>query len=505
MLSKWFYVVFDKILGLVNKRIHFLLYVVLSGSFLLMLAMRIALIFSYAPDISVGEDNNVWNVQKVLCGKPLYTNPEEAPFEVFQYSPLSQYPVIWTAKILNLKPGVDEQKIFETGRIYSLIYILLCIGILFYALRKWFYVSNVFALMAAVISFAGLTQLSFTFRPDALLSLTFISALLFFLKFMKDTKNSSLIIASFLAVLALFSKQNGIQLPIIFITFSFIFCEFRTTVKVTVYYLFFFIILFLLFYSLYGTQFLIATIGGINNPIDIIYGYQVWDNFFFKYMPFVILGIFISFIFLQKEKSNMLKFTAISIIATFFFALVTILKQGSWINYFSEFFIIGNIAVALFLQKQTENTSLNAVGLKLGLLIFILFWGLNTFVHQYFHRHAEHLSSQPKIQYDKEKEVADFLELQNIPKGSYIFTPLKHLKNLIPQFSILPNTEYYTTSKLDFSLVKKYTENGKISYIILNEQDYPKYRTIVQMKMKIENYSVIKTINNILILRYINA
>lgn len=504
MLSNLFHTIYDAIMGFVFKRINFLLYLVMLLCFSLMLAMRIALIFSYAPDISVGEDNNVWNVQKVLLGKPLYTNAEEAPFEVFQYTPLSQYPVIWTARIMNVKPGVDVRELFAIGRIYSLLYVLLCAGLIFYSLKKWFNVRGTLACFASFVTFIGLTQLSFTLRPDALLSLTFISAILFFLKFLKDKKRSGLIMASLLAVLAIFTKQNGIQLPIIFIAFALVFTDLKTTIKVTCWFLAFFTVFFILFYALYGQQFLIAAIGGIDNPVDLLRGYQVWDHFFFMYMPFVIGFAIISLIFLQKGKSNGSKFLSVALISTFLFAFVTMMKDGSWINYFSEFFIIGNIATAIYLDEQIKLNGSATKYLKFAIFIFMIFWGLNTFVHQFFHRHAEHLSSTPKIQYFKEKEVADFLMSQKIPVNTYVFTPLKHLKNFIPQYSILPNTEYYTTSKLNFDRARQYSESGKISYIILDEQDFPKYRTIVHMKMKIEKYLCINKLNNVLILKFKN-
>lgn len=470
--------------------------------FSLMLAMRIALIFSYAPDISVGEDNNVWNVQKVLLGKPLYTNAEEAPFEVFQYTPLSQYPVIWTAKIMNLKPGVDVRELFAIGRIFSLLYVLLCAGLIFYSLKKWFNVPGVLACFASLLTFTGLTQLSFTLRPDALLCLTFISSILFFLKFLKDKKKSGLIIASLFAVLAIFTKQNGIQLPILFIAFAFVFTDLKTTIKVMFWFLAFCTAFFLLFYALYGQQFLIAAIGGVDNPVDFIRGYQVWDHFFFMYMPFVIGFVFISLVFLQKGKSDSSKFLSVALIGTLLFALVSMMKEGSWINYFSEFFIIGNIATAIYLDEQIKLNGSVSKYLKFAIFIFMIFWGLNTFVHQYFHRHAEHLSARPKIQYFKEKEVADFLSGQAMPERTFVFTPLKHLKNLIPQYSILPNTEYYSVSKMNFKKVRDYSISGKLSYIVLESSDFPGYRTLKQMDIVTDNYVLLKKINGISIYKY---
>jgi len=483
---------FQKFKKLFKKNIDFYFLFIIISLFSLMLILRILLIFSYAPDISVGEDNNVWNVQKVLLGKKLYTNPEEAPFEIYQYSPLSQYPVIFISKILDLKLGLNVREIFIIGRTLSLLYILLLLFFIYYALTKWLNVSKIYALLISCTSFIGLTQLSFTFRPDALLTITFISSILIFIRFLQTNKISYLSIVALLSVISIFSKQNAIQLPIIFLTTFVLFSKYKHALLYLSLYIGMFSVFAGYFYYQYGDIFFISTIGGVSNPVNFSRAYQVWDNFFFKYMPFVLGFVFLSIIYLNDKKNKVHVFLSVSMFATLGFAVITMLKEGSWINYFTEYFVIGNIGVALYLSSITELKS--KIYLKAFLLVFYILWGGNVIAHQYFHRHSVHLSKQPQIDFEAEMKIANYIYENKPEEGTYIFTPLKHLKNLLPEYSILPNTEFYSVSNSDFSEINNLINNRKIIYIITHG-DLHSERTITNLKFNINEFRLQKEID----------
>lgn len=105
-------VLIDKSLGQFERNGRLIGLTSAFGFLAIMLVFRILLVFSYSPDISVGEDNNVWNIQKMLQNIPLYTNPEKPPFEIFVYTPLSQYPVFWIADVFKTLI-LNGQKIVE--------------------------------------------------------------------------------------------------------------------------------------------------------------------------------------------------------------------------------------------------------------------------------------------------------------------------------------------------------------------------------------------------------
>ncbi|GEM_PF-2572770 len=502
MLSNFFYIYYDKLNTFINKHIDLLIYIATISCFVIYLAVRIKLIFAYSPDVSLFENNNIWNVQKVLLGNKIYTNPEEAPFEIYQYMPMSQYPVIWVSKGLSLKPGIDLKKIYEVARTLGLFYMLICIGFVFFALTKWFKISTLLACITSVISFIGLTGLSFTLRPDGLFTFTFIISLLFFLRYLKNEKTVDLVMTSFFSVLAIFTKQNGIQLPIIYFGFLFVFTNLKTLGKFTLFYFCFFFLFFFWFYFFLGHQFLKSILIGINNPSSFRWAYRVWNEYFFNYFPFVIGFLYVSYEFLKREKNNIEKFLSLAIIGTFLFAIVTLTKKGSWINYFSEFFVIGNIAIAFGLNSLLKNNSLIGNKIKTLIFVFICFWGTNIISQKgYAYFEKWYWEFDPKKNFYEEKEIADFIINQNIPKGTYIYTPLKHLKNFIPQYSILPNTEFYHLSSIDLSKVRKYSLNGKLAYIILPSSEFPDY---IMKNLNIEgsNYKLIKKINKISIYKH---
>ncbi len=136
--------------------------------FLIFLIIRCLIVFSYSSDIVVGEDNNVWNIQKMLLGNPLYTNPEDFPFEIFQYAPLSQYFTYSTAKILSFKVGENVHGIFIIGRLYSLLFNLLTSFIIYRFNFIYFQINKNINLFFAFISLILITYIDFTLRADSL-------------------------------------------------------------------------------------------------------------------------------------------------------------------------------------------------------------------------------------------------------------------------------------------------------------------------------------------------
>lgn len=69
----------------------------------ILLVYRLLICFSYTPELSFGEANNIWNALNVANGKSMYFNPVDTPFEIFQYTPLSQLPTILSAYLFDSK------------------------------------------------------------------------------------------------------------------------------------------------------------------------------------------------------------------------------------------------------------------------------------------------------------------------------------------------------------------------------------------------------------------
>jgi hypothetical protein len=115
-----------------------------------------------------GETNNVWNAINVANGKRIYSNPEQLPLEVFQYTPLSQLPIIFLSKFFDSKSIYYVHNIFTFGRLFVLIFNL--IGFYFiFKITKLLTNNNFISSASAILGFCMLTHLAFAIRPDSLL------------------------------------------------------------------------------------------------------------------------------------------------------------------------------------------------------------------------------------------------------------------------------------------------------------------------------------------------
>ncbi|MDX2359900.1 MAG: hypothetical protein QNK23_03770 [Crocinitomicaceae bacterium] len=456
--------------------------------FLSYLITRIILAFSYAPDICVGEDNNIWNIQKMLLGEALYTNPSSSPFEVFQYSPLSQYPIYWIAAILDLTPGKDVHAFFIIGRLLVLLYNLITYYIVYSIFTKLFKADKLLSFTVSFVALLLLTRAGFVIRPDALFHLTLVYSIYFMLKYiMLEKKWINLLITAFLIATSIMVKQNGIQLILIISAFLLVYDRFKIFLQFTLYFGIFIGIYFAFFYSIYGELFFTNTIGGISNPINFAYGFTVWDIFFNHYFFLIIVTLYISLTSLAVSKYQEYKFLSSLALGTLVFAIMTSLKEGSGISYYSDFLTIAVILTYAYISVH-KISIVQSKSIYTFVLIGVLLFVPNTMASKYFHDHIKHVGSEPKLHYLHAQEISAQIKKIEYLNNTVIFTPDKYIKNFIPELSILPNTEYYSVSPYNYDRVTTLFKRGEI-LILMNGQNSPeKDRTILQMKLQNCNF-----------------
>lgn len=472
-------------------------YIALFILFLLYLVFRIIIIGSYSPDIVVGEDNNIWNIQKMLQGKPLYTNPEDYPFEIFQYTPISQYLTFCTAKLLNFKVGNFVHEIFMIGRFYSLLFNILSSIVIFKINKVFFKISDSINLTLSYFSLILITYIDYTLRADSLSNLLVLLSIFWFLKTFCDDKVKYIFYTVLFSLLAIFTKQTAIQL---LVYFSVIYMLYRAK-KLIIYSTFGIAITItfcLFFYLMYGKLFFYSTIIGISNPAQLSLGISLFFDYCQRYGILLILSLFSIFI---KQKNDTLINTYVKIlfflfIGSFVFSFGISQKIGAGINYYSLNFFISIILSSIVINNFHKNESINY---KYLTLIFIA--SLTTFYSLFdrlYNRHLPQISAKNKTEYNIDVQfVKDIKKKIGIAKNQdYIFTPNKNIKNLYFHNTVLPNTEYYSpsASKFDWSKFDK----KKLKYIIINENDsyVINKRTFDQFNINLSDYSLLYKSNN---------
>ena len=163
-----------------NKYLPILAFAFLA---IILLTYRITISLNQTPELLNGETNNIWNALKVISGKPIYTNPEAIPYEIFQYTHISLFPVIFLAWFENnFLPSQDFIFTLGAGRILSIIYNLLTAFVIFKLFKSQLNVQTNFALFGSLTFLCLLPHHFFAIRPDSMALLFTVTGIYFFSK-----------------------------------------------------------------------------------------------------------------------------------------------------------------------------------------------------------------------------------------------------------------------------------------------------------------------------------
>ena len=450
--------------------------------FVIVIAYRLLLCFSYSPEISVGETNNIWNALNVAAGKLLYTNPEEPPFEIFQYTPLSQSVVISAAKIIDSNSDQYAYYVMVIGRLFSLLFNLGKFFIVYLLLKNILHVNAFLSLSAAVLGFATLTHLAFAIRPDALsMLLTIVSLYLFFKAFSANNSFYYFLTGLFFSI-AFFAKQDAVSILAVIGSYLLITQRWKPIFIISTSFVFFWSVFAFTFKELLGEYFMNSIVGGLNSGYEITNAISVLKRFFDIYWFLITVGIFVVFLnakrLFNSEENKVMLFICIG---SFLIAFFTSLKVGAWVNYYSLFIILFTMLIFKSLSMRIDKKIQH-----IGLLITIVFSCVFLFRQVYHY-------TLPFLKYPQTKRDY-FLTVNNFKSdtelnNSTIFTFDKTLKLLFFKNTILPNTEYYHVSRF------KKTELGKSGpeYIIKNDlMDDSQFSALIYYKVDTSVYKMYK-------------
>lgn len=187
------------------------LVLLLAAGALLHLALRWPLLTDPRVDLGGAEINVAYGIQKLLLGRPLYTDPESPPFEVVQYTPLYHALSAAVCRLAGVG-AMDTRGIFTVSRCCSLALNLAAAALVLLLCRR-LKANAWLSLGAACLALAILTPHSFG-RPDALATPLLLGMALALsgegpLGWRRAT------MAALLAALAVMAKQTALVAPAI--------------------------------------------------------------------------------------------------------------------------------------------------------------------------------------------------------------------------------------------------------------------------------------------------
>lgn len=438
----------------------------------IILIYRILIAFSFKPELINGETNNIWSAINFVSGKSLYTNPEELPLEIFQYTPLSQLPIIFFAKKLPEKSPYYVYSIWVLGRLLQIVYNLIVVFILYKILNTCFNLSKNYIQLFIILFFGSLTHASFSVRPDSLQMLLVTSVFCLFVVGYFKNKIKYLNLSALLIGLAVLAKQDGFFILFPLIGFLFIKFEWKKLIQFGIISISSIIMFISIFSLLFGEYFLVSVTKGISNqPLfsQVIVTFNKLVNLYFIQL----VGFIIALFFCIKQRlylDERIQLLLITISCYFLFGIITSSKIGSWVNYYTLFLMFAFLFTFMILDlidlELKSYLFYFQFIVSITLVVFLyrqIFHYLSPFLKNkenktyYLERYEEYQLVKKKFKIDKKDNVMSMNYLQ---------------RNFFGANSIMVNIEYYAISKFNYSKFIK-QKNKSIKYIIKNKKELP--------------------------------
>ena len=466
----------------------------------ILLIYRITICFSYLPELSNGESNNIWKAINVANGKPIYTNPEELPLEVFQYTPISQLPIIGIAKLLN-KESVDYVYLVTVyGRLYELFANILLVILIYHISIKYLGNSKHTSITSALLILSLFTNPAFTVRPDATLLLLLVLSIWSYLKMEQSHQIKWTFITSFFIITCFYTKQDGIliagPMAIRLISLK----KWKQFFSVSLISVGVLIGLVAISPYVFGEHFFTCVFKGLKNTSSIKQIIGVFDRAYGFYMIHFVLGLICSIYFLIKNRKDTIALFAIASIFYFFVAFATSSKSGSWVNYYTPYIIFSTIVIFYFLTSLSFKKEMLPTLLTTSIAIIIA--SLFIFKQIYVYTSPFIKKNNGKAVYLTHfKNIINIKSKLRINNTDNILTINQLDRNFLAENSIMINTEYYNYASYSYQNFKS-NPSKNIDYIIYQEKDKPTLDYLLQFfKVKKENFKLIR-MSNYIILQY---
>jgi hypothetical protein len=434
---------------------------------LIWLVYRLTIALNQTPELMNGETNNIWNALKVISGKPIYSNPEAIPYEIFQYTPLSQIPIILLAWIEN-KLFHTEDFVFTltAGRLLSIIYNLITAYLIYRILKNHLKTQTNLAILGSLIYICFLPHHFFAIRPDSLALLFTVSGLYFFTKAYFLQRNKSLVFSAIILAFSFFVKQDAFLISGAFGLILLFTKNFKGLFLFSLTLLCSLGILLLVAPLIFGPFFYKSIFGGVALSMKFEqFTYILTRYITFYYLLILLIGVSIFFIIKSKTNKETKYFLLTSIIFSLFISSFTTLKEGSHINYYALPTLFGTLIIIYsFNQKYLKENEKN----KLVFYLFTPFLCLHFIFFQFFH----YTSVNTKFNLSKTEHEL-FLSENKMRINEIYQSELKVIsfdqsaKLLIPDFILFPNSEFYGVSKFSYTSFNNKNPNQKVEFIIL--------------------------------------
>jgi hypothetical protein len=447
------------------------------------------IVFSGVAQVRGADLQPVFTLQKALRGLPIYTDPAVAPFDIVQYSPVYYLVVVGLAEALRIDPA-NGAGLASLARGVSFLCALALVAGFYRTSRRALELSRDAALVIAGLGFILTTPWFFLARPDAMATL-FAMASLAAVAGARPASNRQIVASAGLAVLAIFTKQNEIQMaPVLFVFLVLTQGWRQAAVGAGAGLVFGALALGLCL--LHWPHFLSNVIGGVENGVSFDYFiYKTLPNFLYPKAVLVGLAGFAVLSWARDRDDPRRMIFVVALPIFLLFALATGLKIGSAENYFNEFTLLALAAVAFLLSPLGRDrpgsgaetvTDLGAAGLAalagLVLLVGLPFWTKYQLERYWWHA-IEPSSSlilpRDALGGERYRILESRLDRAVLGDDGYVLAvPMSvniavNAPMLVPQKDVA--SQSYRRGIVNYGAFKRLMESGRIRYLIIDGID----------------------------------
>ena len=443
---------------------------------LIIITYRLFICFSYNFELCNGEVNNIWKILNVSNGSLFYNDPEKIPLDIFQYTPLSQLPII-LCNIFFSKNNIDYVYFSSvSGRTYELIINILTSLLFVKILTKHFHFNKTFSFLISLLILSNLPQTNYSIRPDSTLLFFIVLTVEFYLSCNSKFTIKKLLIISILFCLCFLSKQDGIVICVPIGIHLLINKQFKELLILIFFSIISLIVSLTICHLYFGDYFLISIFKGINNPSSLEQSFLVLKRSFSFYFHVLLIGLPFCIYKIFKNKNSSKNFMIILSLFYFVFAFFSSMKNGSWINYYT-------LSIVFLILTTFVNLESNKKSLIFGLLfVGTILFNLNI-IYNYTYPFLK-VYNNKKEYYQISKAMLEIKERFSINDNEKILNIGLIEKNIFFKNTLMINTEYYTNSKFSYSFFNQY-QKSKLKYII-----YDKKKDYIYLKQIIDFFHI---------------
>ncbi len=429
----------------------------------------------------------VSGILKIISGSPLYTHPNAPPFDVMQYSPLYYYAAAAAASGGEFGP----EYVTRAGRVLSILFSVLHLAVFSIILVRLLRVPIWLASIAGSLVYVLHAPWDFLARPDALVSLLYISAIGLAIWAVDEQRNPTqqtiaLLAGSLLGFTAFMTKQNGAQIVIVLFIFLLSQRDWRRALFVASLPAFLLGASLLVGPKLFGESYVENAVGGLNNGIRPYAAFvATYIPVFLEFNVAALSAVAAYFVtgWMAETCSSQKRFLAIATIVTFVLAALSATKLGSAPNHYNDLITLLLVVIAYGIHTACKNDPYREISMKWAVSIFVFIFLSNQLV-----LFGENFSNISWRRFSAYHNVVDHMRkaLEAEPDAT-IFTVDYTFANFFPGKVVIPQ---YTLSGImfarglvDYSSVQQMMDSGQVRWILAGtEQDIVRQLGFVGIK-----------------------